>query len=276
VSVNTYQLLKNIGLTDARVIRMLPGIKSQVCEADQVICTKGDKRQPFFYILRGLVCVSKPCEDSEHNPINIFGPGTWFGEAGFLNDQTSGFNYLCLTPAHLLNIPFGDAVDAFEHDASFARYLARLTQWRDQQHAEMLTLMRIGSPALRVVMGLCLLSEALLSNSSHMPINRLDDALEIPLKQSLLAGLCGVSRGIFSVCLQQLAAAGWLNINYATIEIKSIQTWQHFLNSQRHSRQNTSKPSMDEILVLLQLASANDLPMATTHNPRTPSVSGTH
>ena len=276
MSINTYQLLKNLGLTDARVMSMLPGITSRVYEVDEVVCYKGEKRKPFSHILSGLVCASKPCEDGERNPANIFGPGTWFGEAGFLNEQSSAYDYVCLTPARVLRVPFSDAASAFEHDAAFSRYIARLTQWRDQQHSEMLMLMRIGSPALRVVMGLSMLAEALLSNSSHLPVNRVEECLAIPLKQSLLAASCGVSRGIFSVCLQQLAAADWLEVNYATIRLKSVKTWQYFSASQRQNLQNAAKPSMQELLVLMQLASTNDSPMSSIQNQRAHSASGTH
>ena len=257
MSINTYQLLRNVGLTNSRAIQMLPGIKSQSFEVDQVICAKGDNHQSFTYILEGLVCASNPCSDGGLNPVNIFGSGTWFGEAGFINRQSSAFDYQCLAPTCLLSIPLGDALAAFEQEAEFSRYIARLANWRYQQHAEMLTLMRVGSPALRVVMGLSMLTESLQNNASHLPINQFDERLEIRLKQSLLASMCGVSRGIFSVCLQQLATAGWLRVNYATLEMKSIKTWRIFSSSQRENPKRFAKPSMQEILALMQMALVN-------------------
>ena len=268
MSFNTYQLLKSVGLSDACAIRMLPAIRSQTLEADQVIWSKGDKRQPFTYLAEGLVvCASGQGGDGTLNPVNIFSSGTWFGEAGFLN-QPSGFNYLCLTPARLVSIPFDQALSAFEQEAEFPRFIARMTHWRDQQHAEMLALMRTGSPALCVVLGLAMLSAAILNNSSHLPNNPLGAHLEIPLKQSLLAAMCGVSRGTFSACLQQLAAAGWLQVNYATIKLQSLQTWQSFAAMQRQDQHRVSKLSMPEILDLMHTASDAGHPAVSHSKPQ--------
>jgi CRP-like cAMP-binding protein len=175
-----------------------------------------------------------------------------------LNGRASAVEYICLTPARVVSVRYADALRAFEQDSEFSRYIARLVIWRGQQHAEMLALMRVGSPSLRVVMGLALLTEAIVSNSSHLPRYDLDASLQIPLKQALLASMCGVSRGIFSVCLQQLAASGWLRVDYATVELQSIKTWSKFAHAHRHNRQNHSKTSMQELLILMQKASVHD------------------
>lgn len=115
MSISTYQLLKAVGLSDACALRMLPAIKMQAFEADQVICSKGDKRQPFSYVLYGIVvCAGGPSGNGALNPVNLFGSGTWFGEASFLNQQSSSFNYLCLAPTRLVSIPYEHALAAFE------------------------------------------------------------------------------------------------------------------------------------------------------------------
>lgn len=145
MSINTYQLLKAVGQNDARVIKMLGCIDSQSFDADQVIWPKGDHQQPFTYILQGLVCACTPAPEGGLNPVNIFGPGTWFGETSFLSRQASGFDYISLTPVRLLSIPYADALEAFEQEAAFPRYIAQLTSWRDQQHSDMLMLMRTGT-----------------------------------------------------------------------------------------------------------------------------------
>jgi CRP-like cAMP-binding protein len=270
MSISTYQLLKAVGMSDACALRMLPAIKMQAFEADQVICSKGDKRQPFSYVLYGIVvCAGGPSGNGALNPVNLFGSGTWFGEASFLNQQSSSFNYLCLAPTRLVSIPYEHALAAFEQEAEFSRFIARLTNWRNQEHAEMLALMRSGSPAQCVVMGLAMLADAMLNNSSHLPKNLAGESLEIPLKQSLLASMCGVSRGIFSVCIQQLAAAGWLNINYATVELKPIKIWQQFAASQRQNQQCITKLAMPEILALMQMAADHASPAISHTAPKT-------
>lgn len=255
MSIKTYQVLKSLGLSDQRVTRMLIGAKSDIFAVDQVVWPKGASLQPWTHIITGLICACVPDADGGLNPMNIYGPGACFGEATILNRQASAVEYVCLTPARVVEIPFAETLDAFEHEAEFSRYIARLVNWRSQQHADMLSLMRIGSPSLRVVMGLALFAAAMASSSSHLPHFEFEDSLDIPLKQSLLASMCGVSRGIFSVCVKQLAAAGLLRVDYATVGLLSLKTWGRFSHAYRHNRQNLIKPSMLELLSLMQEAS---------------------
>lgn len=258
MSIYAYQLLKGIGLSEQRVIRVLPSIKVQSLNADQILCRKGSQPEAWTHIVAGLVSAGIPDNNGVITPINIFGPGTWFGEIAILNRQALMLECICLTPVRILTMPLAQAVDAFEGEAEFSRYIARLVAWRTQQHAEMLTLMRLSSPQLRVVMGLALFAEALHNSNSHLPTNGLNDNLEIPLKQSLLAALCGVSRGVFSECMQQLSAAGWVRLNYATLALSSIVVWRRFSNQYRQSRINAVKPSMQEILSLMAEAAGRE------------------
>lgn len=257
MSIYAYPLLKGIGLSEPRVLAVLPSIKVESLDVGRVICRKGSQPEAWTHIVSGLVGAGIPDKDGAITPINIFGPGSWFGEITILNRRALLLECICLTPVRILTMPLAHAVDAFENEADFARHIARLVAWRAQQQAEMLILMRQGSPQLRVVMGLALFAEALHNSNSHLPTNGLDDSIDIPLKQSLLASLCGVSRGIFSECVQQLAAAGWIRLNYAMLALPNIAIWRKFSRQYRQNRLNTVKPSMQEILALMEEASAS-------------------
>jgi len=108
--------------------------------------------------------------------------------------------------------------------------------------------MRLGSPQLRVVMGLAMFAQTLHNSPSQLAATGLDASLEIPLKQSLLASMCGVSRGIFSECVQQLAVADFIRLNYATLTLFNLRVWHRFANNTRH---HISKLSMPDILRLM-------------------------
>lgn len=257
MSIYAYQLLKSLGFSEQRVRRVLPRIKVESLEPGHIICHKGARPEAWTHVVSGLVSAGIPDKDGAVTPINIFGPGTWFGEVSILNRQALLLECICLTPVRILTMPLGYAVEAFEHEAEFSRHIAHLVAWRAQQQAEMLTLMRQGSPQLRVVMGLARFAEALHNSNSHLPTNDPDDFQEIPLKQSLLASMCGVSRGIFSECVQQLAAADWIRLNYATLALSNVQAWHKFSNNHRNSRHNNNKPSMQEILNLMAEASVS-------------------
>lgn len=267
MSIKAYQLLKSVGLSDQLVVRLLRDAKSETFAVDQVLWPKGASLQPWTLITSGLVCACIPDADNGFNPVDIYASGACFGEGGLLRGQVSELEYVCLTPVRVVCIPFAEALDAFEQDAEFTRYIARLSAWRDQQHVQMLALMRIGSPALRVVMGLALFAESMLSSSSHLPHFEIDDSLELPLKQSLLAAMCGVSRGIFSIAVKQLAEAGWLHLNYATVDLRRIKSWGHFAQTYRQNRLNVSMPSMQDLLSLMQQASVTEPTTASCFTP---------
>ncbi len=251
MSIYAYQLLKGLGFSEQRVRRVLPRLAVETLEPNQVICHKGSQQESWIHIVSGMVNAGIPDHDGGITPISIFGPGTWFGEVSILNRQAVVLELVCLSPVRILKVPVHEVVEAFDHEPDFSRHLARLFAWRTQQYAEMLTLMRLGNPSLRVVLGLALFAEALHSSNSHFPTNDLADQLDIPLKQSLLAALCGVSRGVFSECVQQLAATGWLRLNYATLALAQTRVWHRFSSEYRKNRLNRVKPSMQEILSMM-------------------------
>lgn len=253
MSIYAYQLLKVLGISEPRLLRMLPNLQVQSFDSDHVICPQGCRNEAFTHILTGLVGSGVPDRDGTITPIHIGGQGTWFGADAILNPQAVSLETICLTPVRVLLMPLADAEDAFENEPRFAQYLAQLLSWRNQRLIERLTLMRLGSPQLRVVMGLALFAEALHCSSSHLPTSEFEDSQLIPLKQSLLASMCGVSRGIFSECVQQLAASGWMRLNYATVALTRVQVWHKFSNHLRNNR-HINKPSMPEILQMMEAA----------------------
>ncbi len=202
MSIYTYQLLKSLGLSEHRVLTLLPNIKVEFLLPDQFVFRKGSPPQAWHHVITGLVCGSLPGQDGTVTPMHVFGPGTWFGEVPILNRGLYLVDGVCLAPVRMLSLPIEQFQNVFDNEPEFSRHIARLVSWRIQQHAEMLIVTRLGSPQLRV--GLAMFAEALNNSQSHLTASELDDGVKIPLKQSLMASLCGVSRGVFSECVQQL------------------------------------------------------------------------
>jgi CRP/FNR family cyclic AMP-dependent transcriptional regulator len=258
VSIYDYHVLKRLGLSDNRISQLLPCFQTASFAADQIVLAKGATLHPCFHIISGLVSASVPGKNGEHAPIDIYGPGSWFGEATIFNHHPSSLEFICLTPTRLISLPHAATLSAFENEPQFARYIAHLIAWRDRHHSELLSLTRLGNPTLRVVLGLAMFAESINNGSSHLPVvaHRSQDKLDIPLKQSLLASLCGVSRGVFSEHIQQLAAANWLQVNYSTITLTNLSTWASFSLQCRAARAMDAKPSITKLLALMQAAAA--------------------
>lgn len=257
MSIYAYQLLKVMGLSEQRLLRVLPKIEVQSLAPDHVIFKAGARPDAFAHVMSGLVAIGVAGSGGAMEPLHIAGPGTWLGVDAILNPGAVGLEIICLSPVRLLVVPLADAQDAFDNELRVAQYLAHLTSWRKQLLTEKLALLRQASPQLRVVMGLALSAEALCRGSSHLPSTGLGDFQEIPLKQALLASLCGVSRGKFSESVQQLAAAGWLRLNYATLTLTQAGAWHRFGQNYRSQRQVNHELTMPQILSLLDEAAAS-------------------
>ena len=248
-----YQLLKGVGLSERYALELLPRVQTTVFDAGQVIWPKGGEVQALTYIASGLVGASAPLREGGSIQVNIYGPRTWFGEEPLLNRYPSCVDYVCLTPVRVVSVSAADTMTAFQHEPEFARFVALLMAWRSRQHSERVVLVKQGSPALRVVMGLALFVEALHYNSSRPPTQGLEGtSIEIPVKQSVVASICGVSRSAFSELVQHLTSAGFIHANYATLELRSIETWLRFSRNYQRTRANLTKPTIEELTLQLQ------------------------
>lgn len=252
-----YQLLTGLGVSEKSSLHMLPRVKMSAFGAGDVIWPKGGQVAAWTYIVSGLVGASVPLQEGDCIQVNIYGPRTWFGEEPLLNRYPSSLDYVCLTPVRAVCVPATDALAVFQGEPEFARYIALLMAWRSRQHSEMIALMKQGSPPLRVVMGLALFAEALYYNSSRPPTRGLEGtSVQIPVKQTVIASVCGVSRSVFSDAMHHLVTEGWLRVNYGMLELRSLETWLRFSRKHRQARMNITKPTMEELMVLMRQAAA--------------------
>lgn len=246
-----YTRLRRLGLSDALAAQTAPSVKVQAFAAGKKIWTKGGEVQDWLYIMDGLVSASIPTTNSESTPISIYGKGAWFGEQSIINRKPSFADYVCLTATEVLRMPAATFDALFGQEPEFARYVAKLMAWRVQKTSETLTLMKLGNPCLRVVMGLAQFAEALAYRSERPPTIGFGEGVEIPIAQNTLASLCGVSRTLFSEYVQQLAQKEWLKLHYGKLDILHIETWHRFARRQREDSVNMLNPTIAELLEVL-------------------------
>jgi CRP-like cAMP-binding protein len=135
---------------------------------------------------------------------------------------------------------------ASEHE--FTIKITKLMAWRVQKSQEMLILMKLGNPCLRVVAGICQFAEALAYGDGSS--NTIDDStpITIPAPQGYVAALCGVSRGTLSVFIQHLAEQGCLRISYGKLELLKPKTWFRFAELQRSRSVDSMNPSIGDLI----------------------------
>ncbi len=245
------QRLRKLGLSDSVAAQTATVVKVQSFDAGRKIWAKGSEISHWQYIIGGLVTASVATTNSESTPLSIYGMGAWFGEQSIINRKPSFADYVCLTSTEVLTLPAATFDTLFVQEAHFARYVAKLMAWRVQKTSETLTLMKLGNPCMRVVMGLAQFAEALAYKSERPPTIGFGEGVEIPIAQTTLASLCGVSRTLFSEYVQQLAQEGWLKISYGKLELLNIDTWHAFARSQREDSVSNLNASIRELLQVL-------------------------
>lgn len=209
-------------------------IEHSVVPAKAPVWPRSGSTRAWGYIADGLVFGCVVGRKGKLVPYCVYGPGTWFGDP-VISRNRSMLEYVSLTNAQILQIPSGAALDAFENEPEYSRFIGRLISWRGQRHEEMLSLHRVENLAVRVALSLAMLADDLTNNASHVrqtSANSLGQ-LDVPIKQSLLASLCGLSRGVFSVHANKLVEAGWCQVRYAKVTLLNLKAWEVFLDDHR-------------------------------------------
>ncbi len=245
------QLLQSLKFSNSRILASLSDLKLMSYDVGDLILQKGHSVRSWQFVISGYVVASLKLDSGKRLAIHLLARNTWFGEQSLLNNQPSLHDYTCLSPVELLVMGKNCFDKALLEEPDFVSFLARHLARETLKTSEMLTLMRMSSPPLRIVMGLAQFAEAQ-SNNRHLPhlSHQPDSAqtLDIAIGQNKIAELCGVSRTLFSQYVQHLACEGWLKLRYGGIELQSTDTWCIFLRHQREQISVFSSPTIEELL----------------------------
>lgn len=247
-----YQKLRKLGLSDASARTHSKLAKISSFGPNEVIWHKGAEVSSWHCIVTGLVVASVHTDNSECTPIALYGESSWFGEYSILNQKPSYANFVSLISTDVLSLSKDTVLSLLNEEPGFAVCMAKMMSWRAQKTSEMLMMMKLGNPCLRVVMGICQFAETLAYNADRPPTIGYGEGVTIPLIQSVLASLCGVSRTRLSEFAHHLAVNGWLRISYGKVEILSLNTWHRFATMQRERKFNNLNPTIEELLADLR------------------------
>lgn len=250
MSIHSYNLLKDLGLSEAAVLRILPTVNEQVFRAEQVICRRATPDLPWTHIASGLVCAYLPSESTDMEPFCVHPQGDWFGESDVVRNSPSTCEYVCLTDVRLKQIPGTLVRAALNSEAQFEHLVLQLMAARHQRVLNFTTLSRIHTSELRVILGLTLLVNSLQAAELALPSPTAlsaEQTLVLPIKQSILASLCGVSRSALSIALRHPIDAGLCKAHYGRIVFMQLPAWEKMLGLFSNSPvglANTSGPRL--------------------------------
>lgn len=248
--MSTYvtQRLKALGISDATASKVSQEFSLSSLSAGAPVWPASNSTIAWRLIINGIVAVITPMADGVNEVQNLYGPETWFGEQPIINAASSYIEYVCVTDVELLNMPAVIFLRLLDEESNFAKCVTRLTSWRAQRDAEILMLVKAGNPPLRTVIGLGMLFEAIAAKSNRPITENLTDRLTLPVKQHILAQICGVSRTSLWESMSRLEEDGWLKVHYGKLEMLNLPAWRTVMRRRRESRSAKMHPTIEELL----------------------------
>jgi CRP/FNR family cyclic AMP-dependent transcriptional regulator len=251
LSTFAHQLLQSLQFSNARILASLSDLTLVSHNTGDLVLRQGHSVSCWQFVISGYVAASLQLDKEKRLPINLHPRNTWFGEQALLSNQPSLHDYSCLSPVEVLVMAKNCFDKAVLEEPDFVRFLVRHLARESLKNSERLTLMRMSSPPLRIVMGLAQFAEAQSKNRHQPPFFHLSESaqtLDVAIGQNTIAELCGVSRTLFSQYVQHLSREGWLKLRYGGLEIQSTDTWCIFARHQRERQSVFSSPTITELL----------------------------
>lgn len=242
------QELTKLGISYATAKQIEGSLGICAYESEQLIWRKGSPIQSWHFVISGLVSASINTDKRNSVPLFFYGPGSWYGELSIINNKNSFADYTTISAVDVLTMPRTLMLELLERETGFTKYISKLTSWRLQSTSEILTIMKLGNPILRVTMGLSQAGEALTYKSSRPPTVGFSSGISIPTKQQILASLCGVSRTILSDVIINLAKDGYLKVTYGGLELLLPEVWHRYNKLQREKEISELNPTYEQVL----------------------------
>ena len=186
---------------------------------------QGQRITKWNYILNGSVILYAPFPEGNRTPMCVYSEGCWFGDQNIILDQPSLFEYRPLGEVELIEISMTIFLDILQTEANFSKNLYSATIWRAEHQMKVTFLVKKGDPFARVLMGIALIAETLLTGATGKFLHRDVDFLKIPLSQELLAQFLGSSRTVVSKHLLKLQCDGALEVGYSHIRLLNLPMW---------------------------------------------------
>ncbi len=200
-------------LGPAELDRVVSEMRITEANPGDVICRMGRAATYWFGVVDGLLKMST---DNEHGHTLTYSGltrGGWFGEGTVLKREAYRYNILALRKSRVAGLPADSFHWLVEHSIGFNRFLMNQFNERLGQFIGTVEADRLSGPEQRVARNL-----AALVNPVLFP--GVGEVLHIT--QQELAYLVGLSRQRVNEALQNLAAAGVLQIEYGGLRILEL------------------------------------------------------
>lgn len=174
----------------------------------ETICNVGDPHHGIYALVNGVLRVELSTIGEDYRIASVKQPVFWFGEAASLARGSFYVTITAATPVSLLFLPHHDFERLIETAAHCRAFSALLIEHFNEA-SQMITQLLEGDVETRIAARLALLAQR---SGPHQPH-------AIPVTQSDLAEMCGLSRPTVQQVLSNLEMRGLIRARYRRIEV---------------------------------------------------------
>lgn len=174
----------------------------------ETICNVGDPHTGVYALVSGVLRIELSTSGEDYRIASVKQPVFWFGEGASLARSAFRVTITASTPAALLFLPHHD-FERLIGNAAFCRAFSLLVIEHFDEASQVIAQLLEGDVESRIASRLALLAERSGSQLPHV----------IPVTQSDLAEMCGLSRPTVQQVLSGLEKRGLIRAGYRRIEV---------------------------------------------------------
>jgi CRP-like cAMP-binding protein len=207
------------GLDPALRTRAVADTLLRPAAAGTLVCRKGEPVEHWIGVVEGLVKMANVSLDGKPTSFTGIPSGGWFGEGSLLKDEPRRYDIVALRDSTIAYMPRATFMALLDESVAFNRFLLIQLNERLGQFIAMVEHDRLLGPDARLARGV-----AALFNPHLYP----GVGPTLPISQSELGQLVGLSRQRVNQALQRLEQAKLLRVAYGGLTVLDLEGLRAF------------------------------------------------
>jgi CRP/FNR family cyclic AMP-dependent transcriptional regulator len=203
-----------LGLTAELRRRVLAETSVRRVRSGGFVCQKGEAVTNWVGVLQGLVKLSSASREGKTISFTGVPSGGWFGEGSLLKNEPRRYDAVALRDSIIAYMPRTTFALLLDSSVAFNRFIANQLNERLGQFIAMVEHDRLLGPDGRVAAELAALFNPKLYPGNHSTL---------PISQTELADLVGLSRQSVNLALKKLAQARLVRVDYRGVTILELE-----------------------------------------------------
>lgn len=202
------------GLTAELRRRVLTETKMRRVKSGAFVCQKGEPVLNWVGVIDGLVKISSVSRQGKTISFTGIPSGGWFGEGSLLKNEPRRYDAVALRDSTVAYVPRNTFMLLLDSSVAFNRFVSNQLNERLGQFIAMVEHDRLLPPDGRVATELAALFNPHLYPGNHSTL---------PISQTELAHLVGLSRQTVNVALRKLAELQLVRTDYRGVTILDLE-----------------------------------------------------